>query len=261
MGYYVVINISSAGGLSPGNAERLSKFIHAACGLSLKAISHKMLKISFTKWHSQIISVVQPHFHRVNELTLEVLWDLTGSQWSFWIIILYHNKVDRGVYWFHSVCPSIRPSRIPCPLCSAYSSSWIHFIFIHLIKQLQKICRVSSFLQNFKIGIFLRFFKICVFDFLLFWLGIWCESPVGVIMGRQGVSKNAGIVVVARIKTVVISYGIGQNKILGFTPMRYGRKFRCMLCLNSWYWVADWTVTLKLLYSECYRTILMRNQC
>ena len=56
-----------------------------------------------------------------------------------------------GVYWFHSVCPSVcpsvrlsvsqsvHPSRIPCPLCSAYSSRGIHFIFIHLIKQLQKV--------------------------------------------------------------------------------------------------------------------------
>ena len=42
-----------------------------------------------------------------------------------------------GVYWFHSVRPSV-----PCPLCNAYSSGWIHFIFIHLIKQLQKVCRV-----------------------------------------------------------------------------------------------------------------------
>ena len=42
-----------------------------------------------------------------------------------------------------SVSLSVRPpSRTPCPLCSGYSSGWIHFIFIHLIKQLQKVCRV-----------------------------------------------------------------------------------------------------------------------
>ena len=41
-----------------------------------------------------------------------------------------------------SLCPSVRPSRIPCPLCSTYSFGWIHFIFIHLIKQLQEVCRV-----------------------------------------------------------------------------------------------------------------------
>ena len=46
--------------------------------------------------------------------------------------------------------PSVRPSvslSIPHLLCSTYSSGQIHFIFIHLIKQLQKVCRVSSFLQ------------------------------------------------------------------------------------------------------------------
>ena len=86
-----------------------------------------------------------------------------------------------------SVRLSVRPSRIPCPLCSFYSSGWIHFIFIHLIKQLQKVCRVWNF------G---NFFKICNFDFVLFWLGIWCESLVWVIMGRRGVSQNAGVLVV-----------------------------------------------------------------
>ena len=39
-----------------------------------------------------------------------------------------------------SVHLSVRQSRIPCLLGSAYSSRWIHFIFIHLIKQLQKVC-------------------------------------------------------------------------------------------------------------------------
>ena len=41
-----------------------------------------------------------------------------------------------------SLRPSVRPSGIPCPLCSTYSSGWIHFIFTHLSKQLQKVCRV-----------------------------------------------------------------------------------------------------------------------
>ena len=45
-----------------------------------------------------------------------------------------------------SVHPSKRPSRIPCPLCSSCSSGWIHFIFIHLIKQLHKVCCMQSFL-------------------------------------------------------------------------------------------------------------------
>ena len=36
----------------------------------------------------------------------------------------------------------------------------------------------------------------CNFDFVLFWFGIWCESPVWVIMGWRGVSQNAGVLVV-----------------------------------------------------------------
>ena len=36
-----------------------------------------------------------------------------------------------------SVRPSVPLSHIPFPLCNVYSSSWIHFIFTHLIKQFQ----------------------------------------------------------------------------------------------------------------------------
>ena len=46
---------------------------------------------------------------------LSVIHYYTPAQWSCW-----------GVYWIHSVCPSVPHS---CPLCSAYSSGWIHFIF------------------------------------------------------------------------------------------------------------------------------------
>ena len=81
-----------------------------------------------------------------------------------------------------SVRPSVCPS-IPHPLCSTYSSGWIHFIFIHLIKQLQKVCRVWSLLQNLKIWIFGNLKKTFNLDFVLFWLGIWWESLVWVILG------------------------------------------------------------------------------
>ena len=70
-----------------------------------------------------------------------------------------------GVYWFHSlrrsVRLSIRPSRIPCPLWSTYSFGCIHFISIHLIKQLQKVCCMQSFLRNSKIWIFVALTLSC----------------------------------------------------------------------------------------------------
>ena len=55
-------------------------------------------------------------------------------------------------------------------------------------------------LQNFKIYIFASFLN---FDFVLFWLGIWRESLVGVIMGQRGVSQNAGVLV------VLVASGLG----------------------------------------------------
>ena len=115
------------------------------------------------------------------------------------IIIFYHTMKLLGVYWFHFVRRSVRLSVhlscIPCPLCSTYSSGWIHFIYIHLIKQFLKVCRVSNFSKTFKIWIFWQFFKFCnLLDFVLFWLGIWCQSLVWVIMGR--VFQNAGVLVV-----------------------------------------------------------------
>ena len=63
------------------------------------------------------------------------------------------NKVERGVYWFHLVHLSVRLSiRLwmeSCPLCILHNTSWIHFIFTHLIKKLQKVCHVQIFNSNF----------------------------------------------------------------------------------------------------------------
>ena len=118
------------------------------------------------------------------------------------------------------------------------SSGWIHVIFIHLIKQLQKFwldpchiytsyqatsevlvgsmsylyilssnfrrcvaCKVSA---KFKNSNFWQFFKIGNFDFVLFWLGIRCESLVWVIMGRRGVSQNVSVLVV--LVTAILHY-------------------------------------------------------
>ena len=41
-----------------------------------------------------------------------------------------------------SVCPSVRLWTESCPLCIVNNTHRIHFIFAHLMKQLQKVCRV-----------------------------------------------------------------------------------------------------------------------
>ena len=117
----------------------------------------------------------------------------TPAQRSCWGGILVSVRL--------SVCPSIRPasvprpSRIPCLLCSAYSSGGSISILYILSSNFRRCdaCKVSCKILKFE---FLAFFKICSLDFVLFWLWIWCESLVWVIMGRRGVSQNASVLVV-----------------------------------------------------------------
>ena len=49
---------------------------------------------------------------------------------------------ERGVYWFHLVRPSVHLWTKPCSLCIFNNARRIHFIFAHLMKQLQKVCCV-----------------------------------------------------------------------------------------------------------------------
>ena len=96
-----------------------------------------------------------------------------------------------------SVRPSVCPSRVRCPLCIAYSSDWIFFIFKHLIKQLQKCvaCNVSFKISQFE---FLAIFQnlelwLCL---VLTWDLMWITGTIRVIMGWRGISQNAGVLVV-----------------------------------------------------------------
>ena len=119
------------------------------------------------------------------------------------LLLLYPslNKVEGGILFSH--CPSVRPSVCEQNRVRAVSSTnndntrRIHFMFTHLIKQLQKVCRVYRFFfQNSKVWSFDSFFLICNFDFVLVWLGIQYGYLVWVIMGRQRYPQNAGVLVV-----------------------------------------------------------------
>ena len=116
-----------------------------------------------------------------------------------------------GVYWFHSVCPSRVSSAAPTVLVGTIS--YLHILSINFRRCVA--CKVLCKIWNLD---FWQFFKICNFDFVLFWLGIWCEWLVWVIMGRRGVSQNEGVLVVLvffvlwlswslNIKTVLSTYG------------------------------------------------------
>ena len=112
------------------------------------------------------------------------------SDMIIWLISLY-EVVGGGI--LVSLRPSVRLSICPSVSTShiQYSSGWIHFIFIILSSNFKRCvaCKVSCKISNFW-----QSFKTC--NFVYFWLGIWCESLVWVIMGWQGVSQNAGVLVV-----------------------------------------------------------------
>ena len=76
-------------------------------------------------------------------------WVCTLKFWSHWLYFIIpppppppppFNKVERGVYWFHVIRPSVRLWTKSCPLCIFHNTCRIHFIFAHLIEQLQKLC-------------------------------------------------------------------------------------------------------------------------
>ena len=51
-----------------------------------------------------------------------------------------HNEVVGGI--LVSLRPSVRPSRVPCPLCSIYSSGWILSIFGTNDQYHERVCRM-----------------------------------------------------------------------------------------------------------------------
>ena len=81
-----------------------------------------------------------------------------------------------GVYWFHLVHPSVRPSIClwteSCPLSIFYNTNQIHFIFTYLIHQLNKVCRVLSWWKIPKIWTFNNFFKFVALNLSCFHV-IW----------------------------------------------------------------------------------------
>ena len=92
-----------------------------------------------------------------------------------------------------SVCPSVCPaSRVRSVATTVLIGSISYDACYQTISG--DVWRVK-FLAKFQNSNFWQFFKIWNFDFVLFLLGIWCESLVWVIMGRRGVSQNTGVLV------------------------------------------------------------------
>ena len=82
-----------------------------------------------------------------------------------------------------SLPPSVRPSRIPCPLCVAATVLIGSISYLYILSSNFRGCVTCKVLAKFQNLNFWQFFKICNFDSVLFWLEIWCESLLWVTMG------------------------------------------------------------------------------
>ena len=101
-----------------------------------------------------------------------------------------HDEVVGGYIGFTpSVHPSVRPS-VCLSICpSVRSASRVRSVapivldgFISYLYILS-----SNFRRCVACKVYCKIYcKICNFDFVFFWLGIWCESLVLVIMGQRG---------------------------------------------------------------------------
>ena len=104
-------------------------------------------------------------------------------------------KLKVGVYWFHVVLTSDRPSVCPSVRLSVDKnrvhsvSSTIPAGSFHICTSYpatsEAVSRVKVIVK-FKNLNFWKFFGICKFHFVLLWHGIWNESIVWVIMGLEG---------------------------------------------------------------------------
>ena len=84
------------------------------------------------------------------------------------------------IYSHHNTFVFFSKTSAPHPMSSLLRLQFgldpFHIYTSHQLKFLTKF-------QNFN---FCKFLQTCNFDFVLFWLGIWCESLLQVIMGRRG---------------------------------------------------------------------------
>ena len=100
-----------------------------------------------------------------------------------------HNKVVGGYVGFTppvrlSIRPSIRPST-PHPMSAFVAPTVLAgcISYLYILSSNFRRCVTCKVILKFE---FWQFFKNFNFNFVLFWLGIWCESLVWVIMGGGG---------------------------------------------------------------------------
>ena len=155
---------------------------------------HSHFWYSFPISYEVIVSFLQDTHNR-HALAHLWGWDMWCLLWVQSIIYIYTPSCWGYIGFTPSVRRSVRPASPVRSVAHTVLVGSVSYLCI-LSSNFRRCvaCNVSCKISKFE---FLAiFFLICNFDSVLFWLGIWCESLVWVIMGQRGVSQNAGILVV-----------------------------------------------------------------
>ena len=126
----------------------------------IKVIMNELKMIQFTDPHTSSGLIESPytslnyHFQRCSSVRSSEMCNVYRDHFVYapsqWETSLYppNNEVVGGYIGFTpSVCPSVRPSirlsRLPCPLCNIYSSGWILSILATNDHYHERVCRTQ----------------------------------------------------------------------------------------------------------------------
>ena len=128
----------------------------------------------------QLVNGVEPGFNYSNFMVV------TMSLITFKSCLLHYTPHTTKL--LGGILVSLRPSVRPASRVRSVSTTVLvgSFSYLYILSSNFRRCvSCKVFCKTLKLE-FLVIFLICKFDFVLFWLGIWCESLVSVIMGGGG---------------------------------------------------------------------------
>ena len=89
--------------------------------------------------------VSQGHNDEAMAIVIFKLWQLEPLGYKNQMLVIIIPPAQRSCWRYTgftpSVCPSVRPSRMPCPLCIIYSYGWILFILGTNDHYHERVCR------------------------------------------------------------------------------------------------------------------------
>ena len=152
----------------------------------VQAITHVQMTESLGRKFWQLAIIWNVCWFIMDEATQHniqwnLLYALLEQSWKGGILVSRHPSVPLSVC--PSVCPSICGQNCVCSVSSAILAGSI--LYLHILSGNFRWCVTCNVFSKILKLVFLQIYWIC--KFVLFWLGIWYESTIWVIMGYRRV--------------------------------------------------------------------------